>query len=186
LQNRQRNVEEQIRANRQELQVMQVRLEPMNINVPELPEIGRYKVVCGNCHHRGHRNQQTEPCIMERCSSFTFCGINDKHPENTSEMNRMKCAIKKKSDAIKQLEEELEGINNFQSQSEHQFIKAFTPRMMKVNPEYKTDRRKHLRDIRILRKFFGGKFPKKLQMIPNSLELQLPSVNVRYKMKLAM
>ena len=30
--------------------------------------------------------------------------------------------IKKDPDAIKQLEEELEGINNFQSQSEHQFI----------------------------------------------------------------
>ncbi|CAB4043295.1 Hypothetical predicted protein, partial [Paramuricea clavata] len=128
--NRQRNVEEQIRANRQELQVMQVRLESMNIIVPELPEIGRYKVVCGNFHHRGHRNQQTKPCIMERCSSFTYCGIKDKHPEYTSEMNRMKCAIEKKSDAIKQLEEELEGINNFQSQSEHHFIKAFTPRMM--------------------------------------------------------
>ncbi|CAB4006586.1 Hypothetical predicted protein [Paramuricea clavata] len=98
LQNRQRNVEEQIRANRQELQVMQVRLESMNINVPELPEIGRYKVVCGNCHHRGHRNQQTKPCIMERCSSFTYCGIKDKHPEY-----RMKCAIKKRATLLNNL-----------------------------------------------------------------------------------
>lgn len=152
---------------------MQVRLESMNINVPELPEIGRYKVVCGNCHHRGHRNQQTKPCIMERCSSFTYCGIKDKHPEYTSEMNRMKCAIKKKSDAIKQLEEELEGINNFQSQSEHQFIKAFTPRMMKVNPEYKTNRSKLLRDIRILRKFFGGKIPEETTNDPEQLRITI-------------
>ena len=110
---------------------------------------------------------------MERCSSFTYCGIKDKHPEYTSEMNRMKCAIKKKSDAIKQLEEELEGINNFQSQSEHQFIKAFTPRMMKVNPEYKTNRSKLLRDIRILRKFFGGKIPEETTVLPrNKLTLR--------------
>ena len=87
---------------------------------------------------------------MERCLSFTYCGINGKHPEYTSEMNK-KCSIKKKSDAIKQLEEELEGINNFQSQSKHQFIKPFSPRMLKVNPEYKTNRPKLLRDIRILR-----------------------------------
>ena len=73
---------------------------------------------------------------MERCLSFTYCGIKGEHPEYTSQMNKMKCSIKTKSDTNKQLEEELEGINNFQSQSEHQFIKAFTSRMLKVNPEY--------------------------------------------------
>ena len=97
---------------------MEVRLESMHINVPELPAIGKYKVICSNCLHRGHRNEKTKPCIMERCLSFTYCGIKGKHPEYT--------------DAIKQLEEELEGINNFQSQSEHQFIKAFTRGCLKL------------------------------------------------------
>ena len=97
--------------------MMEVRLESMHINVPELPAIGKYKVICSNCLHRGHRNEQTKPCIMERCLSFTYCGIKGKHPEYTAEMNKMKCSIKQKSDAIKQLEEELEGINNFQSKS---------------------------------------------------------------------
>ncbi|CAB4015745.1 sulfotransferase domain-containing [Paramuricea clavata] len=72
-----------------------------------------------------------------------------------------------------QLEEELEGINNFQSQSEHQFIKAFTPRMMKVNPEYKTNRPKLLRDIRILRKFFGGKIAEETTNDPEQLRITI-------------
>ena len=173
MQHRRRNIEEQIRANRQELQVMQVRLESMHINVPELSAIGKDKVICSNCHHRGHRNEQTKPCIMERCLSFTYCGIKGKLPEYTAEMNKMKCSIKKKSDAIKQLEEELEGINNFQSQSEHQFIKAFTLRMLKVNPEYKTNRPKLLRDIRILRQFLGGKIPQETTNDPEQLRITI-------------
>ena len=88
-------------------------------------------------------------------------------------MNEMKCSIKKKSDAIKQLEEELEGINNFQSQSEHQFIKAFTPRMLKVNPEYKTNRPKLLRDIGILHQFFGGKIPQETTNDPEQLRITI-------------
>ena len=61
-----------------------------------------------------------------------ICGIKGKHPEYTAEMNKMKCSIKQKNDAIKQLEEELEGINNFQSKSDHQFIKAFTRGCLKL------------------------------------------------------
>ena len=38
-----RNIEEQICANRQELQVMQVRLESMHINVPELSVLENIK-----------------------------------------------------------------------------------------------------------------------------------------------
>ena len=119
-----------------------------------MPAIGKYKVICSNCHHRGHKNQQTKPCIMERCSSFTYCGIKGKHLEYISEMNQMRCDVKRKSDTIKQLLEELEDITNFQSLGENQFLKAFTPRILKVNPEYKTNRPKLLRDIRILRIVF--------------------------------
>ena len=119
--------------------------------------------------------------------------LKGKNSEYTTEMNKMKCSIKRKSAAIKQLEEELEGINNFQSQSEHQFIKAFTSRILKVNPEYKTNRPKLLRDIRILRQFFGGKIAQETTNDPEQLRItiakckrQLPSVNVRCKMKLGM
>ena len=134
LETRRVKVEDMIRANKQELQEIEVHLESMNINVPELPMVGTFKTVCSNCHHRGHRNQQNRPCVLEKCSSFTYCGIKDKHPEYFSEINRMKCAAKKKNDVIKQLEQEVEG-KNFPGQSEHQFMKALTPRMMILNPE---------------------------------------------------
>ena len=166
----------------------QVHLESMHINVLGLPAIGKYKVICSDCHHLGHRNEQTKPCFMERCLSFTYCGIKGKHPEYTAETNKMKCSTKKKSDAIKQLEEELEGINNFQTQSEHQFIKAFTPRMFKIDPEYKTNRPKLLRDIRILRQFLGGKIPQETTNDPELLRITIAKCKrtVRCKMKFGM
>ena len=74
-------------------------------------------------------------------------------------MNKLKTAIKKKHDEIKGLQEQLTGIKNFVSQSEHQFIKALTPQMVKVDPTYKLNKQKLLRDIRILRKFYHGKIP---------------------------
>ena len=75
---------------------------------------------------------------------------------------------------------------NWKAFSKPDPLKAFTPRMLKVNPEYKTNQPK-LGDIRILHKFFGTKvISVKLQVIPNSLELQLPSVNMHSKMRLGM
>ena len=82
--------------------------------------------MCGQCHHRGHRNQVNQPCSLQKCTSYTYCGIKDKHPEYFAEMNKLKTAIKKKRDEIKGLQEQLTGIKNFVSQSEHQFIKAFS------------------------------------------------------------
>ncbi len=111
----------------------------MKINVVELPAIGKQKAICSNCHHRGHQNTQLLPCELEKCSSHTYCGLKDKHPEYFTEMNRVKSAVKKKKDVFKQLSSELEGINNFQCQSEYNFIKSLMPRMMKVNLEYRSN-----------------------------------------------
>ena len=74
-------------------------------------------------------------------------------------MNKLKATIKKKRDEIKGLQEQLTGLKNFISQSEHQFIKALTPRMIKVDQSYKLNKQKLLRDVRILRKFYNGKIP---------------------------
>ncbi|XP_046845514.1 uncharacterized protein LOC124439333 [Xenia sp. Carnegie-2017] len=120
LENRRRTIEDSIHHNKQDLEEMNVQLESMNLNVPELPMIGNYKVICSNCHHRGHRNTKTKPCILEKCSAFTYCELKDKHPEYSADMNRLKFKIKQKHETIKQLQEELNGVNNFQSQSEHQ------------------------------------------------------------------
>ena len=97
-----------------------------------------------------------QPCRLQKCTSYTYCGIKDKHPEYFAEMNKLKTAIKKKRDEIKGLQEQLTGIKTSVSQSEHQFIKALTPRMVKMDPTYKLNKQKLLRDIRILRKFYCG------------------------------
>ena len=174
LQNRRQTLEEAIRASELELQEIDVHLESMEIIVPQLSSVGKQKVVCSNCHHRGHRNQQTKPCILEKCSSYTYCGIKDKHPEYFSKMNQLKSSLNKKKGEVKNLKEELESVNNFQSQSEFQFIKALTPRMMRVNhAEYKMNRLKLLRDIRVLRQFFGGKIPDETTNDPEQLRITL-------------
>ena len=101
-----------------------------------------------------------QPCELEKCSSYTYCGPKDKHPEYFTEMNRVKSAVKKKKDVSRQHNKsELEGINSFQSQSEYNFIKSLTPTTTKVNLKYKSNRPKLLQDIRILRKHFGCKIP---------------------------
>ena len=45
--------------------------------------------------------------------------------------------------------------------------------MLKVNPEYKTNRPKLLRDIRILRQFFGGKIPQETTNDPEQLRITI-------------
>ena len=119
--------------------------------------IGNGKETCGNCHHRGHRNQTNQPCELQKCSSYTYCGIRDKHPEYFAEMNKLKASIKKKRDDLKALQEQLTGIKNFVSQSEHQFLKALTPRIMKVDPSYKVNKQKLLRKIPV--PIYNGKIP---------------------------
>ena len=81
MENRHRNVGDQICKNQQELQEMEVHLESMRINVAELPTIGKQKVTCSNCHHWGHQNSQLQPCALEKCSLYTYCGLKDKQPE---------------------------------------------------------------------------------------------------------
>ena len=152
-------IERQIEEEEQLLLELEVNLDSMNINVPTLPAIGNSRLMCGNCHHRGHRNQVNQPCTLQKCTSYTYCGCKDKHPEYFSEMNKLKAIIKKKRDEIKELQEQLTGLKNFISQSEHQFIKALTPRMIKVDQSYKLNKQKLLRDIRILKKFYNGKIP---------------------------
>ena len=73
-------------------------------------------------HHRGHRNQTNQPCELQKCSSYTYCGIWDKHPEYFAEMNKLKASTKKKHDDLKALQEQLTGIKNFVSQRSEQSI----------------------------------------------------------------
>ena len=88
-------IERQIEEEEQLLLELEVNLDSMNINVPTLHAIGNSRLMCGNCHHRGHRNQVNQPCTLQKCTSYTYCGCKDKHPKYFSEMNKLKAIIKK-------------------------------------------------------------------------------------------
>ena len=49
-------------------------------------------------------------------------------------------------------------MEEFSSSSEFSFVKNLTPRMYAANPEYKTNKAKLMRDVRILRTFLDGKY----------------------------
>ena len=71
-------------------------VESMSIEIREPPNLGNTKVVCGHCHHRGHRNNITKPCELKKCTEYTYCGLKEKHPEYISKLNSLKVELKKK------------------------------------------------------------------------------------------
>jgi hypothetical protein len=131
----------------------------MDIEIREPDAIGKTKTVCGNCHHRGHRNQATKPCVLNKCDDFTYCGIKEKHPEYFAKLNSFKLEKRKKENEILELENQVKAIGQFATTSEHQFIKNLAPRMYDVDPTYKTNKCKLMRDIRLLRESLDGKMP---------------------------
>ena len=104
LEKRRQKIEKQVFDKESELRELQVHLESMDINVPSLPTIGNSgRITCSKCHHKGHRNQVNNPCNLQKCSSYTYCGIKEKHPEYFTEINKLKNDIKKKNNNIRDL-----------------------------------------------------------------------------------
>ena len=53
----------------------------------------------------------------------------------------------------------MKSIQEFSSSSEFQFVKNLTPRMYNVDPTYKTNKCRLMRDVRLLRESLDGKIP---------------------------
>ena len=134
-------------------------VESMSIEIREPPNLGNSKVVCGHCHHRGHRNNITKPCELKKCTEYTYCGLKEKHPEYFSKLNSLKVELKKKKTTLKEIESQIKSMEDFSTSSEFSFVKNLTPRMYAANPAYKTNKAKLMRDVRILRTFLDGKIP---------------------------
>ena len=80
LRDQEEKLKQQVTEAKSELKEIEFNIESMNVNIREPAPIGRGKSVCGNCHHRGHRNQATKPCVLNNCMDYSYCGIKDKHP----------------------------------------------------------------------------------------------------------
>jgi len=159
LQHQEEKLNLQVIKEKDELKEIDFNIDSMNVNIREQAAIGSGKTVCGHCHHRGHRNQPTKPCMLKRCTEYTYCGIKDKHPEYFSKLNSLKLERRKKENTISEIENKINSMQQFSSSSEFQFVKNLTPRMYEVDITYKTNKAKLMRDVRLLRECLDGKIP---------------------------
>ena len=107
-----------------------MRVESMLIEVKEPPPIGKSRLICGYCHHRGHRNSGSQPCKMKKCTDYTYCGIKDKHTEYFSKLNSLKFELKKKKSTLQEIEAQIKSMDDFTTGSEYSFVKNLTPRCL--------------------------------------------------------
>ena len=96
---------------------------------------------------------------MNLCPGFTYCAIKEKHQEYISETNQVKISIKTTKDKIQNLENQLSSIKDFESQSEHQFIRNMKPRLIAMNKSYEQNKVLLMRHLRLLRTELKGKIP---------------------------
>ena len=148
----------QMTKERQECLELEMNVESMLIEVKEPPPIGKPRLVCGYCHHRGHRNSSFQPCKMKKCTEYTYCGVKDKHPEYFSKLNSLKVELKKKS-ALQEIEAQIKSMDDFTTGTEFSFAKNLTPQMFAADPSYKINKAKLVHDVRLLRAFLDGKIP---------------------------
>ena len=152
-------LKKQLVKERQECLELEMNIESMLVEVKEPSSLGSSRLVCGHCHHRGHRNSTNKPCELKKCTEYTYCGIKEKHQEYFSKLNSLKVELKKKKTAMNKLESQIKSMETFSSGSEYQFVKNLTPRMFAVDASYKTNKAKLMRDVRLLRTFCDGKVP---------------------------
>ena len=110
-------------------------IRELEIEVPEPPAAGTYRIICGNCHIRGHRaegNRRNDACNLAPCSSYYTCGQKKKHPEHFEEIRNAKKNIKDINKEIDSAEMEKKNIESFQSKSISAFSSALTPRLLKA------------------------------------------------------
>ena len=106
-------IKQQLEKERQERREIEMSIESIEIQVQELPHIRTERIICSFCHHRGHRNQTSNPCKLKKCTDYTFCGLKDKHPEYFNKLNGLKQDLKKKNKDIEELENQLKTMEEF-------------------------------------------------------------------------
>ena len=96
----------------QECKELQMNIDSMDIHVKELPAMGNSRTICGNCHHKGHRNKPTNPCRLPKCTDYTYCGNREKHPEYFQKLNAMKLELNKRTTALKEMANQVSSVEN--------------------------------------------------------------------------
>ena len=102
------NKQDQLLSKRQCLKdqklAFETHIRELELDVVEPPQVGNYRIICGNCHVRGHRadgNQRNDSCKAPLCTSLFSCGQRKKHPEHFDEIRKMKKQLK---EIVKEIE----------------------------------------------------------------------------------
>jgi hypothetical protein len=95
LQTQKERLKNQMTRDRQECLELEMNVQSMLIKVKEPPPIGKSRLICGYCHHCGHRNSK-----MKKCTEHAYCGIKDKNLEHFSKLNSLMVELKKKKFAL--------------------------------------------------------------------------------------
>jgi hypothetical protein len=122
---------------RAECRELQMNIDSMDIVVRPPEAVGKSKVVCGHCHHKGHRNQGTNPSRLMKCTNYTYCGVKEKHPEYFHKLNAMKMELSKRKAEINDLDTQVASMEIFSTKSEYHFMKNLTPCMFEMDSSYK-------------------------------------------------
>lgn len=140
---------------------MQEDLRLLEQPVKELERLGRGTTVCGNCHHKGHRNDARHACEYISCVGFHYCGQKKLHPEYSQQVNGIKKQIKLLKKDIDKGSESLKVISEFESKSETYFFQEMTPRVKVLDWNRYQNKARLFKDLRLLRTAFNGKVPPK-------------------------
>ncbi len=127
---------EQLHYENQQYKETEFKLEAMQVEIRERPPIGNSRLVCSQCHHRGHRNQSSRPCKLKKCVDYIYCGLKDKHVEYQTQVNGLQAELKKKRQAIDKIEQQIQSMENFTSHSEYHVSKKLTPRLLEVDKTF--------------------------------------------------
>ena len=127
--------------------------------VHELEPLGRGATVCGNCHHKGHRNDAQHTCEYVSCVGFHYCGQKKLHPEHTQKLNEIKKQANQLKKDIDKGKESIKVISEFESKSEAYFFQEMTPCLKVLDWNRYKNRANLFRDLRILRLLLIVKFP---------------------------
>lgn len=142
-----------------ELASLRKSLEQLETPVKEPIQLGKGVTICGNCHHRGHRNDSRHACEYVKCIGFHYCGYQKLHPEHTQKINDLKRQIKRLEEETSKGNETLQTIANFESKSETYFFSEMLPRLKAVDTLRYQNKTILFKDLRILKSAFNSKVP---------------------------
>ena len=144
LKDEQKRLHCQFRKENKELRELEMRIDSMNIQVHEPLPVGEGKSVCGHCHHLRHRKPSTETLFFEKNVRNIYTVVS-RSTLNFSVSWILSNYSEKREKTVGHLESHLQSMEQFSTNSKHQFAKNLAPTMYYVDKSYKNNKPKFMR-----------------------------------------